>query len=217
MMRLSTGSRFSSGLSYHPSSESSYAPSAPPPSESSHVVSTTFFTMSARGRGRKRDKLINILSAPFRARRTPSPQSTPPTILPVAPQPSGTSETTASAYAPASTSATAPTSPPPPQSTPPTIPLVAPQPSGTSETAASAYTPASTPAILPTSPSPPAQATQSWWSVHRDEIVSGVRLVLGFAKEALNGLPVGAGAAVSAADKFLESVQVRRQHCWRLR
>jgi hypothetical protein len=93
--------------------------------------------MSARGRGRKRDKLINILSAPFRACRTPSPLSTSP--------------------------------------------------------------------------------TESWWSAHRTEIVAGVRQVLGLAKEALEGLPVyGPAAAISATEKFLESVQVRNRPCRRL-
>jgi hypothetical protein len=168
MMRLSSVSRFSSGLSYHPSS---CAPSAPPPS--SHVVSTRFFTMNARGRGRKRDKLINLLAAPFRACRTPSPQPTPPTIAPAAPQPSGTSAITASAYPPASTLAT-----------------------------------------VPAPPLPTAQATESRWSAHRTEIVAGVRQVLGLAKEALEGFPIyGPAAAVSTAEKVLESVQVRNPLC----
>jgi hypothetical protein len=174
MIRSSTAWRLSSsGRSYQPSS--ACTPSAPPPS--SHFVSTRFFTMSARGRGRKRDKFLNILAAPFRASRTPSPQPTPPTIVPAAPQPSGTSAITASAYPPASTPATA-----------------------------------SVPPLLTT------QATESRWLAHRTEIVAGVRQVLGFAKEALEGFPVyGPAAAVSTAEKILESVQVRNRPRWRLR
>jgi hypothetical protein len=155
-----------------------YLPTPPfPPPPSSRIVFPCYFAMSASGRGRKRDKLLNVLPAFLRASRTPSPQPTPPTIAPVAPQPSGKSAITASAYPPAHVPATNLTSPP-----------------------------------------PPAQATESWWSAHRTELVAGVRQVLGLAKEALEGLPVyGPAAVVSTAEKFLESVQVRQHPYWRLR
>jgi hypothetical protein len=148
-------------------------PLSPPP-PSSRIVFPCYFVMSASGRGRKCDKFLNVLAAPFRASRTPSPQPTPPTIAPVVPQTSGISAITASGYLPA-----------------PPVTASAP-------------------------PPPPAQATESWWSAHRTEIVAGVRQVLGLAKEALEGLPVyGPAAVVSTAERFLESVQVRQHPYWR--
>jgi hypothetical protein len=132
--------------------------------------------MSASGRGRKRDKLLNVLPAFLRASRTRSPQPTPVIASSTsAPQSSGTSTTTALTY--------------------PSAPI-----------------PVTTTVALPP---PSTQVTESKWSAHRTEIVAGVRQVLGLAKEALEGLPVyGPAAVVSTAEKFLESVQVRKRPCW---
>jgi hypothetical protein len=89
------------------------------------------------------------------------------------------------------------------------IASAAPQSSGASGIAASTYPPAR-PSTASAPPPPLAQATESWWSTHRTEIVAGVRQVLGMTKEALEGLPVyGPAAAVSTLEKVLEIFQVR--------
>jgi hypothetical protein len=91
------------------------------------------------------------------------------------------------------------------------IASAAPQSSGATGITASTYPPAPS-ATASASFAPPAQATESWWSTHRTEIVAGVRKVLSLATDALEGFPVyGPAAAVLAAENFLELVQVRDQ------